>query len=184
MSAGETYCPEPYASRENSNIQEVATGIQRWGRGETVEPHHWGDIRIDWKTKVNHANKLQGTQNSQSKWEAHRFEHCNFWLGVYSYKGGNAWEYKSSLLCVFDVEDKSWLTFPHLRNSGLSFVVGCEDELVKYHHCLHLCVEVKRGLFFISLDWVRMAFLVGWRWRSWDWRISGGFLMVMGSHCV
>lgn len=40
MSAGGTQCPEPYANRENSNIQEVATGIQRRGRGETVEPHH------------------------------------------------------------------------------------------------------------------------------------------------
>lgn len=82
MSAGGTQCPEPYANRENSNIQEVATGIQRRGRGETVEPHHYilqGNCEVLGPAIIGEIFKLTGKPKliMQASYREHKIVRAN-----------------------------------------------------------------------------------------------------------
>ncbi|KAH7652519.1 F-box domain-containing protein [Dioscorea alata] len=79
---------------------------------------------------------LRITRAGQSQWEEHRFKHCIGWettvarVAMHGNTRVCCFDPKGRM-CVFDMEDESWLTFPDLCNSRSGFVVECEDEIVK-----------------------------------------------------
>ncbi|XP_039146382.1 uncharacterized protein LOC120283726 [Dioscorea cayenensis subsp. rotundata] len=79
---------------------------------------------------------LRITRAGQSQWEEHRFQHCFGWetrvarVAMHGSTRVCCFDPKGRM-CVFEMEDKSWLIFPELCNSRSGFVVECEDEVVK-----------------------------------------------------
>ncbi|KAM0936763.1 putative F-box protein [Dioscorea sansibarensis] len=79
---------------------------------------------------------LRITRAGQSQWDERRFEHCNGWestvarVVMHGSKRVCCFDPRGRM-CVFDMEDESWLTFPDLCNSRPGFVVECEHEIVK-----------------------------------------------------